>query len=256
MTGTTGTGGVGSAGGGRGLLSVLVAALAGAIVVVVVFVMLSAVFGGSGFPTRRVSAPTALPSPSSMPPMADLPIVLRGDGLGVVGIGEDAEVVLAEMRRLLGPPVDEWPVSCQHTATGPGSSAPSPPSGSPAPSPTTGSSAPAPAGRAYRWVDLSVFIVDEVFVGYLDSVFYPPGHPPLGFETEEGVTLGANLAELEATYGQRLRVGRPEPSGEGGEDEARPFTVAETGDPGLRGYLLRTDDSETVIVFGAGASCA
>jgi hypothetical protein len=122
------------------------------------------------------------------------PLVLRGDGLGSVALGDEAESAVEVLTSLLGPPDDDsgWIPALSGFGTCPGEEV-----------------------RGLRWATLWVLMTDGTtewrddgvphFFTYLNSVFYDEVKS-LGLTTEEGIALGSTLDALREAYGEDVVV--------------------------------------------------
>lgn len=102
-----------------------------------------------------------------------------------------------------------------------------------------------------QWAELGIFVINDVFVGYVDAIYYPPQFgPPLSLETAEGVGIGIDLQDLQSRYGSRLKL--LEPSAEFDADH-RKFVI--DGQDGIWGIVERGRDGSRVITIAAGTTC-
>lgn len=102
-------------------------------------------------------------------PATESPLVLSGDGLGVVPFGSSVEVVLDSLEPLIGSPTADESAEC-----------------------------PSGAERVVTFDDLRLVISGGFLVGYVYGNPLPDSGPPAA--TAEGLTLGATEAELLSTY--------------------------------------------------------
>jgi hypothetical protein len=176
----------------------------------------------AGFPVSEAVLPSSAPT-SSQTAKADWPISLREDGLEIVDFGASGADAIAVLTDVLGEmdADDRW--QCQE---------------------------PAAEVRFVQWNDLSVFVMDDVFTGYVDSIYYPPQlGEPMGFETEEGLGIGSSQDELAGLYDGRLELREADTPF---ETAAQEFLV--DGEDGIRG-LVELEPTPRVILIRAGATC-
>jgi hypothetical protein len=189
--------------------AILAVAIAAGVGVAVVAVILGAGALASGLPSRPVSSVPALLSEPAGVPGAGL--TLAADGLGAVAFGVDEATAVDALTELLGTPVEDGPQPCESESD---------------------------LVRYVRWGNLTIALPDGSFTGYVIGVYFPPDSPELQVSTEEGLVAGASVAELVASYGDRVAW----------------TTLEETGfaDPiegfGIDGYLL--DAPETTGIGG------
>jgi hypothetical protein len=143
-------------------------------------------------PTTTSSTTTSTTTTSTTAPPP--PLVLRGDGLGSVAFGEEADQVVETITALLGTPDEDsgWIPSFSGFGTCPGEQV-----------------------RGLRWKTLWVLMTDGEtewrndgtahFFSYLNSVFYGDGQS-LGLLTSDGIALGDPISSLRDTYGTRLQI--------------------------------------------------
>ncbi|MDP9452792.1 MAG: hypothetical protein M3P97_05275 [Actinomycetota bacterium] len=172
--------------------------------------------------STSTSTSTSTEEPSSAAPAVASELVLGPEGLGAVAFGDPAGEVVAELARLLGPPVDDAPLaSC-------------------------------PTGEVDRLVQFGGLTVllggpdgAPRFVGW---DLEPGSGPAASLVTAEGVGIGATLAELRAAYGSRL-VLTEGPFAPG-------FGVGARAPGRLSGTLTGTGAADTVATLSAGgATC-
>lgn len=175
-------------------------------------------------PTSTVPiATTTTGAPSTTAPVG-AGLVLGPEGLGAVTFGEEAEKVLAELERLLGPPSDDG---------------------------TLGSCPSGEINRLVQFAELAVLIGEREgasrFVGW-DLGEASGALPPL--VTAEGIGVGARVAELRAAYAGRVEVGDDDPFGPSFDVRVPP--------PGrLRGTLTGAGPTDAVATLAGGtATCA
>lgn len=162
------------------------------------------------------ATPTASVAPSSSivvsPEVPDL--VLTATGLGPLVFGTPRAEVLAELESRFGAPDDSGP------------------------------------GCELRGPDVTFVAFKELFVTFDGDTFvdynYRGADPALNLTTEEGIGVGSTVAELQATYEDRLTIpGLPEEVF-GGEDFAIAFPGTEEF---LLGGITSTAEDGTVTGF-------
>lgn len=139
---------------------------------------------GVGVATTSSSAVGATTSPVTPPPSQPVTgsITLRGDGLGVVDFGQDADQVAVALEALIGSPPGDTGVRAEWV-------------------------------EFLGWDDLGLFVGFDTpaaqgytgasrFVGWE----YWGGHSGTGFVTAEGAGIGTVYPDLRAMYGDRLEV--------------------------------------------------
>jgi hypothetical protein len=201
-------------------------ALVGAGVTLAVVLLWTALSRPAPFPTTVAVPPTARIAPTATPVAASASVALRlaTDGLGALSFGDDGGAVLTELGTILGSSSSDERWTC---------------------------TAPAADVQLVGWADLGVFIIDGVFVGYVDAIHYPPDFgPPLGLASSEGLRLGLGLDELQANYAERLELREAE--GAFGTDVQK-FVI--DGDGGLWGMVEGGPDGWQVITISAGTTC-
>lgn len=174
-------------------------------------------------PPATSSTTSALPttvvpitgSPTTAPPSAQT-LVLAPDGLGAVGFGDAAGVVVDRLSAILGSPTDDSPLeSC--------------PSGG--------------ADRLVQFSELVVAIGGQRFVAW--DLGLTSGAFPAPLVTAEGIGVGSTQSELRSAYGDRLRLSPDDPFG--------PSFEVEVPAPGrLGGTLTGTSATDTVSTLRAG----
>jgi hypothetical protein len=200
-------------------------AFIGAVVTLVAVLIWTQAARPALFPTTPVAAlPTRFVAPTSTPP-PDLPISLEADGLELMSFGEPGDAVVAELEQLLGAPDadDRW--TC-----------------------------PDPAGevRFVQWADLGLFVIDGVFVGWVDAMFFPPEFGPLlDLKTVEDLGIGVELEHFEAHLGDRFAFLEPDPNA--AENAAREFEI--DGPTGIHGLVQDGEGASLVISLWAGTTC-
>ena len=176
------------------------------------------------FPTTTVAA---LPTPFVAPaptPRPKLPLSLQAEGLGLVSFGEPGDAVVDELEGLLGTSNADEHWTC-----------------------------PDPAGdvRFVQWADLGVFVIDGVFVGWVDAIFFPPEYGPLlELKTREELHIGVESEHFEAHLGDRFAFRPPNPDLPEG---AREFDI--DGPTGIHGLVQEGEGASLVITLFAGTTC-
>lgn len=210
-------------------------AIVGAVVALLAVLIWTELSRPAPFPRTTVAAlPTqfVLPKPTARP---ELPLTLETDGLGLVSFGEPGDSVVGELEGLLGAPNadDRW--TC-----------------------------PDPEGevRFVQWADLGLFVIDGVFVGWVDAIFYPPEFGPLlNLKTVDGLQIEVELEHFEAHLGDRFVFREPDPNA--AEGAAREFDI--DGTTGIHGYVqdgrgdtsmrVPPEPASLVISLTAGTTC-
>jgi len=219
----------------RDLGAIATGAIVGAVVALLAVLIWTEMSRPAPFPTTTVAAlPTQfiLPKPTPRP---ELPLTLGTDGLGLVSFGEPGDAVVGELEGLLGAPNSDDRWTC-----------------------------PDPAGevRFVQWADLGLFVIDGVFVGWVDAIFFPPEFGPLlDLKTVENLGIGVELEHFEAHLGDRFVFREPDP--DAAENAAREFDI--DGTTGIHGYVqdgegdtaLRVppEPASLVISLTAGTTC-
>jgi len=200
-----------------------------AVFAVVIAVLLLGSCGGDdavepATPTSEEATPTMKAEPAAT-------ILLDGEGLGIVAFDQPADEVRAELERIIGsPPSDPWMQADWIEFVG--------------------------------WDDLGLYVGFDSptsadftgvsrFLGW-DQVAAAGG---AGFATAEGIGVGSTLAELQATYGDRLDVAS-EPDECAGEWFVR--MTPSTSDTVILGVLDQApaDDARlTMLHAGIGVGC-
>ena len=178
------------------------------------------------FPTTTVAAlPTraVILTPTARP---ELPVTFRltPEGLGLVSFGEEGDATVQELERLLGPPNGDEQWTCSD-----------------------------PPGEVHfvQWANLGVFVIDGVFVGWVDALFYPPEFGPLlKLETTEDLGIGVELEHFEAHLGDRFAFTETDPDAPEG---AREFDI--DGATGIHGFVQDGQGASLVIALSAGTTC-
>ena len=209
----------------RDLGALATGAIVGAVVALVVVLIWTEMSRPAAFPTTTVAAlPTqfVIPKPTPRP---ELPLSLDADGLGLASFGEPGDAVVGELEGLLGAPNSDDRWTC-----------------------------PDPAGdvRFVGWADLGVFVIDGVFVGWVDAMFFPPEFgPPLELRTVEDLHIGVELEHFESHLGDRFVFREPDPNA--AENAAREFDI--DGPTGIHGYVQDGEGASLVISLTAGTTC-
>ena len=113
---------------------------------------------------------------------------------------------------------------------------------------------PDPAGevRFVQWADLGVFVIDGVFVGWVDAIHFPPEFGPLlELKMSEDLHIGVELEHFEAHLGDRFAFREPAP--DAAEDAAREFEI--DGADGIHGLVEDGADGSRVVSLWAGTTC-
>jgi len=189
------------------------------------------------FPTTTIAAlPTRFVAPAPTP-RPELPISLDADGLGgVAAFGEAGDAVVGELEALLGTSNEDQHWTC-----------------------------PDPKGevRFVMWADLGVFVIDGVFTGWVDAIYFPPEYGPLlALNTVEDLHIGVELEHWEGHLGDRLTFREPGPSAapdpSAGPDgnpmaDVREFDI--DGPDGIHGFVEDSPEGSRVISLSAGTTC-
>ena len=190
-------------------------------------------------PTTTTLSPTTT-STSTPPPSTTVPALttttiakVKGLPLSAAGLGDvlfdaDAEGVLDYVKSVLGIPTTD--------------------SGWVDPT-TNGSGCPGTAIRFVDWNDLSLFFTDDStgvrhFAAYTYGPAFAATITPYGLATHAGIGVGSTVAKLRAAYPAASILPEDEFSGPTFEIE-----------PGLRGVLTGTADTDTILSFIGGFGC-
>ena len=208
----------------RDVIALAQGALVGAVIALGLVLVLTLASRPAGFPTTSVSLPSAfiVPTPTARP---ELPITLEADGLGLAFFGDEGENVVRGLNTVIGTPNGDEHWTC-----------------------------PDPAGevRFVQWADLGVFIIDGVFVGWVDAIYFPPAYGPLlELKTREDLHIGVGLEHFEAHLGDRFAFREPAP--DAAEGDARAFDI--DGPDGIHGFVEDAPDGPRVIALSAGTTC-
>ena len=210
-------------------------AIVGAVVALLAVLIWTESSRPAPFPTTAVAA---LPTPFILPkptPRPRLPLTLQADGLGLVSFGEDGEATIQKLQALIGAPNSDDRWTCKD---------------------------PAGEVRFVGWADLGVFVIDGLFVGWVDAIFFPPEFGPrLELTTVENLGIGVEVQHFEANLGERFAFREPDPNA--AENAAREFDI--DGTTGIHGYVqdgegntaLRVppEPASLVISLTAGITC-
>jgi len=210
----------------------LVGALVAGVAVLIWTAASTAASKPAGFPITNVSLPSAgiVPSPTVNPPATEaarpeLPITLEADGLGSSFFGDEGDTVVSGLEAVIGPPNADEHWTCPD---------------------------PAGAVRFVQWADLGVFVIDGVFVGWVDAIHFPPEFGPLlELTMDEDLHLGVELEHFEAHLGDRFAF--VEPSPDAAEGAAREFEI--DGADGIHGLVEDSTDGSRVVSLWAGSTC-
>ena len=201
-------------------------AVVGALVALVAVLIWTEMSRPASFPTTTVTAlPTraVLPTPTARP---ELPATLKldPDGLGLVKFGQDGDATVEQLDAFLGPPDDDDRWTCTD-----------------------------PAGdvRFVGWADLGVFVIDGIFTGWVDAMFFPPEFGPrLDLKTTQDLGIGIELEHFEAHLGDRFAFTETAP---GAPEGAREFDI--DGPDGIHGFVQDGQGASLVISLSAGTTC-
>jgi hypothetical protein len=209
---------------GRDLGALVSGAVIGAVAALMAILIWTEMTRPALFPTTTVTAlPTraVIPTPTARP---ELPATLEADGLGLVSFGEAGDATVQKLEGFLGPPNDDDRWTC-----------------------------PDPPGevRFVRWADLGAFVIDEVFVGWVDAIYYPPEDGlRLDLKTADDLGIGIELEHFEAHLGDRFAFTETDPNAPEG---AREFDI--DGPTGIHGFVQDGQGASLVISLSAGTTC-
>jgi hypothetical protein len=209
----------------RDLRALASGATVGAVVALLAVLIWTELSRPAPFPTTTVAAlptPFVIPKPTARP---ELPLTLQADGLELVSFGEAGDAVVDELEGLLGAPNNDDRWTC-----------------------------PDPAGevRFVMWADLGVFVIDGVFVGWVDAIYFPPEYGPLlELKTVEDLHIGIMLEHFQAHLGDRFAFREPDPNA--AENAAREFDI--DGPTGIHGFVEDSPEGPRVIALSAGTTC-
>ena len=217
------------------VVAIVQGALVGAAVAVVAVLIWTAASRPAGFPTTAATLPSPfiLPTPTARP---ELPITLEADGLGFLSFGDEGDNTARGLEELLGTPNGDEAWTCAD---------------------------PAGAVRFLQWADLGIFVIDGVFVGWVDAIYFPPAYGPLlELKMREDLHIGIELEHFEAHLGDRFAFREPDPSGapdpsaapdEDPRADTREFDI--DGPDGIHGIVEDGPDGSRVIALWAGTTC-
>ena len=117
--------------------------------------------------------------------------------------------------------------------------------------------------RFVMWADLGVFVIDGVFTGWVDAIYFPPEYGPLlELNTVEELHIGVELEHWEAHLGDRFAFREPDPSAAPDPSaEPDPVPRADTrgfdidGPDGIHGIVEDSAEGSRVIALSAGTTC-
>lgn len=200
-------------------------AVIGAVVALMAVLIWTEVSRPALFPATTVTAlPTRAVSPTPTA-RTELLLTLGADGLGQVAFGTTGDETIAQLEGLLGAPDDDDRWTC-----------------------------PDPPGdvRFVRWADLGAFVIDGVFVGWVDAIYYPPDDGPLlELKMRDDLHIGLMLDDFQAHLGDRFVLHEPDPNAADGT--AREFEI--DGPDGIHGFVEEAPDGPRVIALSAGTTC-
>jgi hypothetical protein len=219
----------------RDLIALAQGALVGALISLGLVLVLTLASRPAEFPTTTVSLPSAfiVPTPT---PRAELPITLEADGLGVAFFGDEGENVVRGLDTVIGTSNSDEQWTC-----------------------------PDPPGevRFVMWADLGVFVIDGVFTGWVDAIYFPPEFGPLlELKTVEDLGIGVELEHFEAHLGDRFVFRDPDPSAAPDPSadpdqnplaDLREFDI--DGPTGIHGFVEDGPEGPRVISLSAGTTC-
>ena len=187
--------------------------------------------------TTTTSTSTTTSSTTTSTTTALPPIVLSGDGFGLVSFGEEANAAIEALTATLGAPDDDsgWIPSFSGFGTCPGEQV-----------------------RGLRWKTLWVLMTDGAtewrndgtphLFSYLDSVFYGDGQS-LGLSTADGIGLGDSLSDLRTVYGDRVQVTFDELV------DGFLYTIEVPSPGNLGGGLTGDQDDDQITSIDGGSGC-
>ena len=123
---------------------------------------------------------------------------------------------------------------------------------------------PDPKGevRFVMWADLGVFVIDGVFTGWVDAIYFPPEYGPLlELNTVEDLHIGVELEHWEAHLGDRFAFREPGPSAVPDPSANPDDPMADTrefdidGPDGIHGFVEDSAEGSRVIALSAGTTC-
>ena len=178
----------------------------------------------TAFPTQGVPEPSAS-VPATTPGRTDHGLALSATGVGPHRFGDPDAAVLAAMSEVLGPPTDDAIEEC----------------------------GPDQQTRWVRWADLSIRLHDGQFVAFIEGIYYPPGPPPLGIPTAEGLVAGDPAARLFELYDRDSLTQVPAPGP--AEQDAVQFEIADDGTQPLVVVVEGGAETGQVVAISAGSFC-
>jgi hypothetical protein len=217
------------------LVALVQGVLVGAAVAVVAVLIWTAAARPAGFPTTAAALPSpfVLPTPTARP---ELPITLEADGLGIAFFGDDGANVVRGLETLLGTSNGDEHWTCTE---------------------------PNGEVRFVQWADLGIFVIDGVFVGWVDAIYFPPEFGPLlEVTTREDLGIGVELEHFEAHLGDRFAFSEPAPSAAPDPSadpdqnplaDMREFDI--DGPDGIHGFVEDSPEGSRVISLTAGTTC-
>ena len=178
--------------------------------------------GQPPFATQRVPPPAASTA-AETPIRPDHGLTLMPTGLGPHVFGDAEDTVVDALTALLGIPTADEPEEC---------------AGQPA--------------RWVRWADLGIRLTSGRFVGFIEGIHYPPGPPPLGIPTAEGLAAGDPASRLFDLYDRAFlnEVPAPGPS----EQEVTQFEITDGSQP-LVVIVEGPLESGRIAAISAGSLC-
>jgi len=198
-------------------------AFIGAVLALVAVLISTEISRPPPFPTTAAADPTPFVVPTATP-RGKVPLTLARNGLGLVSFGDVGQAAIDQLGAILGPPTSDDRWTCDK---------------------------PIADVRFVGWAELGVFVIDGVFVGYVDAIYYPPEFGPLmGLTTTDGIGIGLDVQDLQAHLGKRLKL--LEPSAEFDADH-RKFVI--DGEAGIWGIIERGPNGSRVITIAAGTTC-
>ena len=185
-------------------------------------------------PTTTTSTTPTTSTTTTVPAITTTTIAkVKGLPLSAAGLGDalfdaDADGVVDYVNSILGIPITDtgW---VDATANGIG--------------------CPGTEIRFVDWNDLSLFFTDDItavrhFAAYTYGQAFASTISPYGLATDAGIGVGSTVAELRAAYPAAVILPEDEFSGPSFEIE-----------PGLRGVLAGTADTDMILSFVGGFGC-
>ena len=206
------------------VVAVAQGALLGAAVTLAVVLAWSALAQPAQFKSSVVPVPSAVAVPPTATPFVrtDVPLVLEPDGIGMARFGDPGGHIVEMLTGSLGLPNEDATIPC---------------------------SGPVAEMRAVRWGDLTLFLSEDAFVGYIDTMYYPNDAPALAPKTAEGVGIHTTRADLVAAYRDRVTFADVPDMGPNDAVEYR----IDRGE--LNGLLEGAGEDGVVITVRAGQGC-